>query len=442
MISSLKFVVSIGSVSRALGHSFLADPPARNVIANQAGQEYCPQCLQSGGPPTVQQRADGHWPSKDRPTSHGLCGDPVQGSSVPSNWRDEPYLVPTAVQKTYIAGSIVEFMIGVTAHHQGHYEFRICDSVLDGQTMESRERGQECLNTWLLERAPLKQSCSSDDDHSDADCQPLDVQHPERWYLPPQGTQADKTGIDTAGLPHMKEVHRMRYKIPEELSCTHCTLQWYWSTGNSCLYDSHYLQYFADLKTAGWPAEEWCSKCNMPGNMPGSGCVECCSSSAWAEEFWNCADIEVLPAGEELPSLAPEQQTESATTKEPEAATKEPEAETEPATTLSAVTTPTSDPADGVACGTPYGQCGGDGWAGTTCCESGLTCEVVTQWFHRCMRPGQSLLSSESKIDRRSRRQGFLHPTNGMSLLRRKVAMRQMVIQQEHKHPREEDGEL
>merc|ERR1719215_2016969 len=161
----------------------MTEPASRNFVANRNGQEYCPHCLQGGGPTTVSQRAGGRWPSKDVPSSHGLCGDPVQGASVKDNWREEPYLVPTAPQSEYKPGQIVEFQIEVHAHHKGHFEFRICDHALDGRTMTSRAEGQECLNSWLLERAQPSETCQADD--RDPDCQPKDQVHPERWYLPP-----------------------------------------------------------------------------------------------------------------------------------------------------------------------------------------------------------------------------------------------------------------
>merc|ERR1712048_309588 len=104
------------------------------------------------------------------------------GSKNPSSLKTSPYLVPTPVQRTYRAGDIVEFRIGVSTHHNGHYEFRICDRALDGKTMISAQEGQDCLNKHVLLRAQPEQSCSIG---GPADCQPIDEKHPGRWYLPP-----------------------------------------------------------------------------------------------------------------------------------------------------------------------------------------------------------------------------------------------------------------
>ena len=71
------------------GHSYLAQPPSRNLLANVANAEDCPHCLQSGGPDNVKARGGGVWPTRLAPGSHGLCGDPVQGKSNPPTLADD-----------------------------------------------------------------------------------------------------------------------------------------------------------------------------------------------------------------------------------------------------------------------------------------------------------------------------------------------------------------
>jgi hypothetical protein len=63
-----------------------------------------------------------------------------------------------------------------------------------------------------------------------------------------------------------------------------------------------------------------------------------------------------------------------------------------PTTTTSAPTLPppsspppTTIPPIGGACPAHYGQCGGQGWSGATCCQSGLACQVVNQWYSQCL---------------------------------------------------------
>jgi len=44
--------------------------------------------------------------------------------------------------------------------------------------------------------------------------------------------------------------------------------------------------------------------------------------------------------------------------------------------------TPTSNPGN---CAARYGQCGGQGWSGATCCQSGSACQAVNQWYSQCV---------------------------------------------------------
>jgi len=275
-------------------HSYLAKPPGRNTLASANGDETCPHCLQAGGPATVKSRAEavgGSWPTHTVPESHGLCGDPVQGRPVATDWRTEEYLTPTPVQATYTAGEIVEFIIGISTHHMGHYEFRLCNKLISPE-LSSRAEGQACLDAHVLERAPLDPSCTPN--NGVADCQPIDPNNPGRWYVPPVGMATNPS--DTDGLfPYgVGEAHRMRYKIPDDFSCEECTLQWYWATGNSCLYDAGYYDYFrVTFPNAGWiEAGKWCPWCPESwSTMAISGCGV--GSNNYGEEFWNCADVAV-----------------------------------------------------------------------------------------------------------------------------------------------------
>merc|ERR1712187_169565 len=95
------------------GHVYLFEPPTRNILASEAGNEICPHCLQAGGPGAVEARGGGVpvWPTILKPESHGLCGDPVQNSPEPTSIQEETYMEPTSVQRTYNAGSTVEFKV-------------------------------------------------------------------------------------------------------------------------------------------------------------------------------------------------------------------------------------------------------------------------------------------------------------------------------------------
>ncbi|KAF9871103.1 glycosyl hydrolase family 11 [Colletotrichum karsti] len=49
---------------------------------------------------------------------------------------------------------------------------------------------------------------------------------------------------------------------------------------------------------------------------------------------------------------------------------------------------PTGNPppsSGGGSCAAKYGQCGGSGWSGSTCCASGSTCQAANQWYSQCL---------------------------------------------------------
>lgn len=286
---------------RVSGHAYLLEPPARNVLKHQSNDEFCPHCLQAGGPTRVRARGRGIWPTMSDPGSHGLCGDPVQGSAEPTSIADMKYMEASEPQRTYMAGSVVEFSVGISTHHKGHFEFRICDRVLD-TSLASAEEGQQCLNARIMQRAPRSESCG---DRLSGDCQPLNPVHPERWYLPPPspGTQVAATEWINSSAestsPH-NEVYIMRYMIPEDLRCEHCTLQWYYATGNTCAYDEDYLKFDPGFPFWAHYGSSWATCSNS-----------CCGDNMWGEEFWNCADVRVSGPS---PSSSTSVATHSATT--------------------------------------------------------------------------------------------------------------------------------
>mmetsp|Transcript_8241 Transcript_8241/g.14435 ORF Transcript_8241/g.14435 Transcript_8241/m.14435 type:complete len:430 (+) Transcript_8241:40-1329(+) len=369
-------------------HSYLAFPASRNLLANLAGQETCPHCLQSGGPDNVKERGAGVWPTRLAPGSHGLCGDPVQGKSNPMRLADETYLRAGEVTMTYAPGQVAEFQIAVSTHHQGHYEFRICDEPLDGRSLTSAAEGQACLDQWLLERAAPLEDCEVND--ARGDCQPLDPKHPERWYLPPPGSQTQVAGRDfndsmaAPSYPSSGEVHRMRFKIPEGLRCTKCTLQWYWSSGNSCYYDGDYFDYYRGIAALGWDAAAWQPQILASWANCENSC--CKTGGSFGEEFWNCADIAVLPSDGSSPSTSSSSASAS-TTASATASTTAAQSTTVSVGTTSQSTVPSTSTASPTTCSKVWAPCGGRNWDGPTCCEEGLECFVESVWYAQCRPP-------------------------------------------------------
>ncbi|KAI5865268.1 carbohydrate-binding module family 1 [Durotheca rogersii] len=47
------------------------------------------------------------------------------------------------------------------------------------------------------------------------------------------------------------------------------------------------------------------------------------------------------------------------------------------------------------ACAPAWGQCGGQGWTGATCCASGSACVASSEWYHQCL-PGAAATTSST----------------------------------------------
>eukprot|EP00746_Dinoflagellata_sp_MGD_P142577 gnl/MRDRNA2_/MRDRNA2_75519_c0_seq1.p1 gnl/MRDRNA2_/MRDRNA2_75519_c0~~gnl/MRDRNA2_/MRDRNA2_75519_c0_seq1.p1 ORF type:complete len:495 (-),score=67.55 gnl/MRDRNA2_/MRDRNA2_75519_c0_seq1:109-1593(-) len=272
------------------GHGYLAEPPSRNLFRNWQGTDNCPTCHAG----KFNWKKNPRW--KD-PQFNQFCGD--DGNLARS----------VGVQRTYKAGEIAEFAVGIKVNHQGHYEFRICDRPVTGADKANPPAAQACFNKNLLVRAteqeiraayPNFAPCQIDDPR--IDCQPFDERHPERLYIPytssltklgDRGTWKNKEG---KRYQEMSESHVMHFKIPKDLQCNECTLQWWWSTAmQSCLPDGDYVNYFGTtFKNAGWSnPTKWISYWAHQGEVRNPNSPRRCRDSNLGEEWINCADIAV-----------------------------------------------------------------------------------------------------------------------------------------------------
>jgi len=214
-----------------------------------------------------------------------------------------------AIRATYTGGQVVEFQHQITAHHFGHVEMTI--------------------NNRTLIRAEPPSDCIPND--SRTDCQPIDVLHPERFYLPPKrgSSQTDK----------------FRYIIPSDLSCDECLLQWKWWTANTMVAKPDYCCYWNQIDAAGWNSKPF------HGYFDGCPCGSNRNNNV--EVFFGCSDVTVLPGG---PTPEPT----------PAPPTPPTPAPTTPAPTPQPTPVPTPAPAQcctgqGGGCAAP---CSNGGWCG------------------------------------------------------------------------------
>ncbi|KAL1454433.1 hypothetical protein WDU94_010691 [Cyamophila willieti] len=177
-------------VSHVTSHGRLIEPPSRasmwrygfNTPPNYNDHElYC------GGFTNQWQKNGGKC---------GICGDPWQSQPRP-NEAGGKYATGTIVRK-YRAGSTFTIRVELTANHRGYFEFRLCpnNNVKVAAT-------QECLDQYVLRRSRLTR---------DAD----DEYHETRFYPGPEN-----------------KVYEMKYKLPSDLTCTQCVIQWKYIAGNN-----------------------------------------------------------------------------------------------------------------------------------------------------------------------------------------------------------------
>uniref|UniRef100_A0A0G4GJU6 CBM1 domain-containing protein n=1 Tax=Chromera velia CCMP2878 TaxID=1169474 RepID=A0A0G4GJU6_9ALVE len=377
-------VASAGLFAGVAGHGYVATPPSRSIFARNfegwegAQPEYCPHCLQSGGPDAVSARQiayedpavnaqygieSGEFPIDKlivggavseigtvlEPPSiakrHGMCGDPGQtrdGSDARFDQDVTNYAVPSA--SVYKSGGIIDIEVVITAHHRGHYEFFLCD-VRDLPDPSGRLE-QACFNKHPLRRVPI-----------DGEISPVDPLYPGRYYLePPCARDHVEQSVANGYKEHFTSAQttRMQYYLPD-IECEHCVLQWYWWEANRCNPIGYRQEYFATVKEfPDCPAEDWWVQ-----NLG-----DCLTKNTYTEEFWNCADISITRDGAPVPTIIP----------------------TAPPSSPTTTTTEAAGGGDG-SCASLWGQCGGQGWTGPICCESGSECVVGNPWYSQCVPP-------------------------------------------------------
>ena len=244
-------ILAVQQAASVRGHGYLKLPPARNVLANS---DYCPHCLNGGTVATVSAGGTLVWPSG----LHGICGDPftapkprpheVGGKFYSASVSGSSGVAAPVV--SYQEGQMVRFEVTVTTNHNGRFMFSICK--VNGATHQDEEEQltQDCLNEHVLKQANVP-----------------GAQNPgDQWFY------------TTPGDPMYNE-YTMFYQLPDLLTCdgvdSRCILQFYWVSGNSCNPPNTPDMY------------------KRPFGLPDCGS----QGAAYPEEFWNCADIKIIPSG-------------------------------------------------------------------------------------------------------------------------------------------------
>nr|XP_039266276.1 uncharacterized protein LOC120341781 [Styela clava] len=250
----------------------------------------------------------------------GVCGDPWD-ADVKENEAGGKYAKGIIVEQ-YTPGSWFTVTVELTAHHKGYFEFRLCpwNNVAVPIT-------HECLDQYVL--ANNKGST--------------------QWMVP----------TSTGGSSQYFDV---TLKLPEEIECDQCVLQWKYKAGNT-----------------------W--NCDSDG--------ECCSGCGPQEEFYGCADI-AIGTGATFPPPGFTNSTQTAkttTTKNPSTTTQSILTTT---TTTAALTT--ASPIVTTDDGSTSGACpGGEpGKQYLYTCESFYICDGSNQVIYNC--PPGTVFNEESSL--------------------------------------------
>ncbi|GAB0099247.1 uncharacterized protein DMENIID0001_150970 [Sergentomyia squamirostris] len=181
-------VIFAGLVTVAIGHGRMIEPPSRasawrygfNTPPNYNDHE-----LFCGGFSRQWQRNEGKC---------GVCGDAFDTPEPRDNEFGGKYGLGVIVRR-YNPGSDFLIRIELTASHWGYFEFRVCPDV-SGK--------QDCLDENLLEILSGSPAVVNVDDAS------------TRFY-PRNGSR----------------VYEIRARLPQDLKCESCLLQWIYVAGNN-----------------------------------------------------------------------------------------------------------------------------------------------------------------------------------------------------------------
>lgn len=208
----------------------------------------------------------------------GVCGD--ERGKQQDHMRGGTFYHGGAIVRNYTRGEIIEVGLSIAGHHNGFIELHVCDVSRCGG-----EISENCFKQGYCRQLRRARNAICDSGNSKK-CGPLDRNYPGRWYLPCSTAHGD------SDWEYFKP-NTIRYELPENLTCEHCVLQWFWSTAHTCN-PPGVLEYFGGPDAPGW------GQCfGQGGARGGVSRVQrpCGGTSKFAQEYLLCADIGILSPG-------------------------------------------------------------------------------------------------------------------------------------------------
>ena len=241
-------------------HGFLSAPRSRNLVAYEDRiyhpvsssdplPEDCPTCLNRGG--SLARCGVVHAGSTDGGERN--YDSPKNAAGGAMRWNP---------QGGYVAGSVIEAEVLLTAHHKGHFEFKACPVSSNNNnataTAATAAPTQECFDAHPL-------TFVSDELYG----APPDANHPERAYVAPDAV-ANRVASSRPGFEGGM-VFRYRLRLPEGILAGSAggggggsaLLQWYYVASNSACVHPGYDEY-------DWPLD-WLASSSGGGGGGGGG---------------------------------------------------------------------------------------------------------------------------------------------------------------------------
>lgn len=196
-ICKISFLVAIILLvfqqNQVTGHGRLIDPPARSTawrFGYDTPVNYDDNQLYCGGKQVQWETNSGKC---------GICGDAWNGVREHESPNGKYTPIPLRITGNYASGSILEATVELTTSHLGYFTFRMCPD-----TSDKTEVTQECLNNYLLKWTSKTGETK------------------DKYHIQEEGRMAKGYGI-----------HKIPLRLPNNITCDRCVLQWTYTTGNS-----------------------------------------------------------------------------------------------------------------------------------------------------------------------------------------------------------------
>jgi len=205
----------------ALGHGRILEPPGRSSYRLLTDDPNIDQSLVVPNWNDNQLFCGGFQTQVSNGYKCGICGDDYTQPRPRDNEWNGRFGSSGIIPRTFEQGDVIDLHLDITAHHQGFFEFKICKMELSHFTENA--------------------ACFDSDDSI--------------MTLEDGNQQWDVTGGSTGH-------YYGKVRLPEDLSCDHCVIQWRYHAGNT-----------------------WA--CDENGN--------CGTGVGPQEEFYGCSDISIRP---------------------------------------------------------------------------------------------------------------------------------------------------